>query len=139
MVVVAVVRSVVGIWIDCNSAFSLILHLLSIFLSVPKVVARDISVRNRDSGPYAAGTGRIVRAHVRSGAQNRAGSDVCGAVAVDVAVWLWACKFATTRVSAYLWLGGYTVRFRILLVKHVYLEAAYEKSITNMCSETYVS
>ena len=38
-------------------------------------MARGKSVRNRDPGPYAAGTGGIARARVRSGSQKRAGSD----------------------------------------------------------------
>ncbi len=33
---------------------------------------------------------------------------VCSAVAVDAAVWLGACKYAATRVSAGLWRGVYT-------------------------------
>ena len=38
-------------------------------------MARDRSVRNRYSGPYAAGTCGIARARVWSSAQNLAGSD----------------------------------------------------------------
>ncbi len=36
---------------------------------------------------------------------------VCGAAAVGAAVLRRTCKFATTRVSAYLWQGGYITSF----------------------------
>ena len=108
MVVVVAVGSVLGVQIDCNSAFSLILRLLSIFLSVPKVMARDKSVRILDSGPYAAGTGGIARARVRSGAQNRAVSgDVqrcgCGCCGVD-----WGLQICSdTCVRTFMAGGGF--------------------------------
>ncbi len=101
MVVVVAVGSVLGVRIDSNSAFSLILRLLSIFLSVPKVVASGKSIRNRDSGPYAAGTGGIARARVRSGAQNRAGSDGvhrCGVGCCSVDLGLEICSDTCVRI-----------------------------------------